>query len=554
MPLPGNPAGRRRRRASSREPGDLPARVAHHPARGVRRADHRSGDDSCVVSRGRAGDVRQGAQRSQRRLELPAPAGPRVRRLRRRPLLETGAVRASAPCVGEASCVCRHVFNCSSELRLRVFPACPTRARPAADQLPGHYVQGATLETPRRLRPAKARPSETAPAPAAASERRRRRRRGVPARAIGNAVTVVTGEELRAQQIRHAADALRSLPGVSVSRSGGFGSVAQVRIRGAEGNHTLVLIDGIEANNTADGEFDFSNLSAEDIERIEIIRGPHERPLRLQRDRRRHQHHHTTRQGPVHRSRVRAEGGSLGTHDVCARVSGGNDRRIFLRLLQLARRATASISLRSAARKTAGALARCPSSGGATLLKGVTLDFIVRHTRKASDRDGFGGIPQALLAHRRHRRSLHPRHHVFLAGVKLRWDTLDGALTQEFRVNHNALSTGETDVRPFRERQQEHQRGATSSPTSPPIGSTCHVPAAKHAYQRPRREGGREIHAEGSFADGLERERGRVGLRRIAGRVRQAAVPDRPACATTTTTRSRTSPPGARLHRWCCRS
>ena len=47
-----------------------------------------------------------------------------------------------------------------------------------------------------------------------------------------------------------------------------------MRIRGAEGNHTLVLIDGIEANNTADGEFDFSNLSAEDIERIEVIRGP----------------------------------------------------------------------------------------------------------------------------------------------------------------------------------------------------------------------------------------------------------------------------------------
>ena len=87
-------------------------------------------------------------------------------------------------------------------------------------------------------------------------------------------MTVVTGEELRARQVRHAAEALRSLPGVSVSRSGGFGNLTQVRIRGAEGNHTLVLIDGIEANNTADGEFDFSNLSADDIERIEVIRGP----------------------------------------------------------------------------------------------------------------------------------------------------------------------------------------------------------------------------------------------------------------------------------------
>ena len=74
--------------------------------------------------------------------------------------------------------------------------------------------------------------------------------------------------------MRNAAEALRSLPGVAVGRSGGVGNLTQVRIRGAEGNHTLVLIDGIEANNIADGEFDFSNLSAEDIERIEVIRGP----------------------------------------------------------------------------------------------------------------------------------------------------------------------------------------------------------------------------------------------------------------------------------------
>jgi vitamin B12 transporter len=74
------------------------------------------------------------------------------------------------------------------------------------------------------------------------------------ARQVGSAVTVVTGEQLRAQQVRHAGDALRSLPGVSVSRSGGYGSKTQVRIRGAEGNHTLVLIDGIEANGTSDGD------------------------------------------------------------------------------------------------------------------------------------------------------------------------------------------------------------------------------------------------------------------------------------------------------------
>ena len=97
---------------------------------------------------------------------------------------------------------------------------------------------------------------------------------GVPAYTIGNAISIVTGQQLREQQVRNGAEALRGLPGVEVSRSGGFGNFTQVRIRGAEGNQTLVLIDGIEASNLSDGEFDFSNLSAEDIERIEVIRGP----------------------------------------------------------------------------------------------------------------------------------------------------------------------------------------------------------------------------------------------------------------------------------------
>ena len=159
---------------------------------------------------------------------------------------------------------------------------------------------------------------------------------GVPAYTIGNAMSVVTGEELRAQQVRHAAEALRSLPGVAVSRSGGVGNLTQVRIRGAEGNQTLVLIDGIEANNTADGEFDFSNLSAEDIERIEVIRGPMSGLYGsnavggviniITR----------TGKGPLSVT-VRTEAGSFGTRDVVVRASGGSDKAPSRRLLPLAR-------------------------------------------------------------------------------------------------------------------------------------------------------------------------------------------------------------------------
>jgi len=85
---------------------------------------------------------------------------------------------------------------------------------------------------------------------------------------------VVTGQDLERQQVNNAHDALRSLPGVSVSQQGTPGSLTVVRIRGAESRHTLVVIDGVEVNSGTDGFFDFSNLSAADIERIEVLRGP----------------------------------------------------------------------------------------------------------------------------------------------------------------------------------------------------------------------------------------------------------------------------------------
>lgn len=90
----------------------------------------------------------------------------------------------------------------------------------------------------------------------------------------GSAYSVVTGEELEKRQIRHAADALREIPGVAVSQSGGSGSLAQVRIRGAEANHLVVRIDGVEVNSLNSGDFDFATLLTADIERIEVLRGP----------------------------------------------------------------------------------------------------------------------------------------------------------------------------------------------------------------------------------------------------------------------------------------
>ncbi|MEL6316193.1 MAG: TonB-dependent receptor [Pseudomonadota bacterium] len=91
---------------------------------------------------------------------------------------------------------------------------------------------------------------------------------------VGRAFTVITGQELERRQIRYVADALRQVPGVAVNRSGSFGGLTQIRVRGGEGNAVLVLIDGVEVSAISGGEFDFGGLTSADIDRIEVLRGP----------------------------------------------------------------------------------------------------------------------------------------------------------------------------------------------------------------------------------------------------------------------------------------
>jgi len=90
-----------------------------------------------------------------------------------------------------------------------------------------------------------------------------------------NSITLITADDIDNLAIANLSDLLRDLAGFSVSRSGVLGAQTQIRVRGSEANHILVLIDGIEANNSAQNdEFNWGNISASDIERIEVIRGP----------------------------------------------------------------------------------------------------------------------------------------------------------------------------------------------------------------------------------------------------------------------------------------
>ncbi|MCP5431746.1 MAG: TonB-dependent receptor [Alphaproteobacteria bacterium] len=91
---------------------------------------------------------------------------------------------------------------------------------------------------------------------------------------LGSAISVIDAAAIAARQTNDLAVLLREVPGLAVSRTGPVGSFTQIRVRGAEANHTLALVDGIEvADPTGSGEFDFANALAFDLDRIEIVRG-----------------------------------------------------------------------------------------------------------------------------------------------------------------------------------------------------------------------------------------------------------------------------------------
>ncbi|MDE4133441.1 TonB-dependent receptor [Phaeobacter sp. QD34_3] len=87
----------------------------------------------------------------------------------------------------------------------------------------------------------------------------------------GRSASVITAAEIEERGILTVQDALRAVPGVSVSGAGD--SFTQVRIRGGEGNNTLILIDGVPAA-AGNDEYFFSGLETANIERIEVLRGP----------------------------------------------------------------------------------------------------------------------------------------------------------------------------------------------------------------------------------------------------------------------------------------
>ncbi len=93
---------------------------------------------------------------------------------------------------------------------------------------------------------------------------------------VGSSATVITAEDIEQLGFDFALDAVAAAPGVTINSNGAFGGQASVRIRGASSEQTLVLIDGVVVNDPTSpgGGFNFARLDTENIERIEVLKGP----------------------------------------------------------------------------------------------------------------------------------------------------------------------------------------------------------------------------------------------------------------------------------------
>src|SRR6266480_1217045 len=87
-------------------------------------------------------------------------------------------------------------------------------------------------------------------------------------------VSVITSEDIEQKQIERVSNALREVPGLSVVQTGTAGQLTSVFTRGLRSEHTQVLLDGVPINQGLQGAFNFADLTTDDIDRIEVVRGP----------------------------------------------------------------------------------------------------------------------------------------------------------------------------------------------------------------------------------------------------------------------------------------
>jgi vitamin B12 transporter len=219
-------------------------------------------------------------------------------------------------------------------------------------------------------------------------------RTNTPSIEIASSVTVIDSAEIERREKNTVLNLLKTEYGLSFAQQGSFGSLASVFTRGAGTGHTLILVDGIEVNmpNDPSGTFDFGNLPVDNIERIEILRGP--QSTLYGSDALAGVINIISKKGTGKTGFfLSTEGGSYNSYKGLAGINGSHD---FLNYsLTLSRAKTDGFS---SASEEAGNTEKDGSSSynlsskiGAEITEDLDLNFIFRFTKADVDYDQFGG-------------------------------------------------------------------------------------------------------------------------------------------------------------------
>lgn len=277
---------------------------------------------------------------------------------------------------------------------------------------------------------------------------------------VGSSVSVVTARDIANSPGRTLPDVLRTLPGVAVSQSGTSGGLTQVRIRGAEARHTLVVIDGVAVNDVGNGDFNYADFPLADIERIEVIRGPqsglyganaHSGVINI-----------ITRSGrglAKPEATVQIEGGSLGTARGSASVRG-QQGNVYGALTVQGTRTDGYNPSRTGTERDGSNAVTATGRFGAILSDIFEIDASFRVANRFARYDGFGFPPGAAFS-----QLIDQPNRGFS-------DTIQGRLGAtlkllEGRWTHTFAVTG------FQQRQRDFDRfGPSFSSTGERIGAT----------------------------------------------------------------------------------
>jgi vitamin B12 transporter len=219
-------------------------------------------------------------------------------------------------------------------------------------------------------------------------------RTNTPSIELASSVTVIDSAEIERREKNTVLNLLQTEYGLSFTQQGSFGSLASVFTRGAGTGQTLILVDGIEVNmpNDPSGTFDFGNLPIDNIERIEILRGP--QSTLYGSDALAGVINIISKKG-VGRTGIflSTEGGSYNSYKGLAGINGSYN---FLNYsLTLSRAKTDGFSSASEedgnTEKDVSSSYNLSSKIGAEITEDFDLNFVFRFTKADVDYDQFGG-------------------------------------------------------------------------------------------------------------------------------------------------------------------